>query len=163
MPAEPLAEPAQEPATSVRGTPPDQDWALTAQALDELDLDKELERLERRGQPAPTHPASQDDKLQARRDELHPHEHAEDLFGTATDEPYVPQEPAEPTPVLLEPEPLELDLEPAPGERTEPTLGSNLDLDIDGEPPCTVRPNAMTSPHSANRCASAMTKPRKRA
>ncbi len=47
----------------------------------------------------------------------------------------MPQEPAEPTPVLLEPEPLELDLEPAPGERTEPTLGSNLDLDIDGEPP----------------------------
>lgn len=135
VPAEPLAELAPEPAISVRGTPPDQDWALTAQALDELDLDKELERLERRGQPAPTHPASQDDKLQARRDELHPDEHAEDLFGTATDEPYAPQEPAEPTPVLLEPEPLELDLEPAPGERTEPTLGSNLDLDIDGEPP----------------------------
>jgi len=135
VPAEPLAELAPEPAISVRGTPPDQDWALTAQALDELDLDKELERLERRGQPAPPHSASQEDKLQARRDELHPDEHAEDLFGTATDEPYAPQEPAEPTPVLLEPEPLELDLEPAPGERTEPTLGSNLDLDIDGEPP----------------------------
>lgn len=37
--------------------------------------------------------------------------------------------------MLLEPEPLALDLEPAPGERTEPTLGSNLDLEIDDEPP----------------------------
>ncbi|HDS1766795.1 DUF3426 domain-containing protein [Pseudomonas putida] len=129
------AEPAPEPAISPRGSPSDQDWALTAQALDELDLDKELERLERRGQPAPTRPASQDDQLQARRDELHPDEHAEDLFGTATEEPYPAQEPAEPGPVLLEPAPQDLDLEPAPGERTEPTLGSNLDLDIDGEPP----------------------------
>lgn len=37
--------------------------------------------------------------------------------------------------MLREPEPLELDLEPAPGARTEPTLGGNLDLDIDDEPP----------------------------
>lgn len=36
--------------------------------------------------------------------------------------------------MLLEPQPLELDLEPVPGERTEPTLGRNLDLDIDDEP-----------------------------
>ncbi len=136
-PAEPLIEPAStpEPAVEVRSSTLDQDWALTAQALDELDLDKELERLERRGQPAPTRPASQDDGLQARRDELHLDEHADDLFGTATDEPFEQQHPAEPAPVLLQPEPLELDLGPAPGERTEPTLGSNLDLDIEDEPP----------------------------
>lgn len=136
-PTEPLIEPAStpEPAVEVRSSTLDQDWALTAQALDELDLDKELERLERRGQTAPTRPASQDDGLQARRDELHLDEHADDLFGTATDEPFEQQHPAEPAPVLLQPEPLELDLGPAPGERTEPTLGSNLDLDIEDEPP----------------------------
>ncbi len=136
-PVVPKVEPAitPEPAASERSTRPDEDWALTAQALDALDLDKELERLERRDQPAPARPANQDDGLQARRDELHPDEHADDLFGTATDEPFEPQKPPEPAPVRLEPEPLELDLEPAPGERTEPTLGSNLDLDIDDEPP----------------------------
>ncbi|MCE0908184.1 MULTISPECIES: DUF3426 domain-containing protein [Pseudomonas] len=137
VPAEPLIEqaPPPEPAVEVRNDRPDDAWALTAQALDELDLDKELERLERRGQPAPTRPANLDGGLQARRDELHPDEHADDLFGTATDEPFEPQQPAEAAPVLLEPEPLALDLEPAPGERTEPTLGSNLDLEIDDEPP----------------------------
>lgn len=137
VPAEPLIEqaPPPEPAVEVRNDRPDDAWALTAQALDELDLDKELERLERRGQPAPTRPTNLDGGLQARRDELHPDEHADDLFGTATDEPFEPQQPAEAAPVLLEPEPLALDLEPAPGERTEPTLGSNLDLEIDDEPP----------------------------
>ncbi|WP_060498532.1 DUF3426 domain-containing protein [Pseudomonas sp. NBRC 111133] len=137
VPAEPLIEqaPPPEPAVEVRNDRPDDAWALTAQALDELDLDKELERLERRGQPAPTRPTNLDGGLQARRDELHPDEHADDLFGTATDEPFEPQQPAEAAPVLLEPEPLALDLKPAPGERTEPTLGSNLDLEIDDEPP----------------------------
>lgn len=136
-PAEPLAEPviAPEPVASESGTTPDEDWALTSQALDALDLDMELERLERRGQPASARPASQDDRLQARRDELHPDEHADDLFGTATDEPFEPQPAIETAPVLREPEPLEQDLKPAPGERTEPTLGGNLDLDIDDEPP----------------------------
>lgn len=136
-PAEPVAEPAMtpEPVPHERSITPDEDWALTAQALDALDLDQELARLERRGQPAPTRPANLDDGLQARRDELHPDEHADDLFGNATDEPFEPQTPAEPTPVLLEPQPLELELDPAPGERTEPTLGRNLDLDIDDEPP----------------------------
>ncbi|CAI3810191.1 hypothetical protein GLGCALEP_05886 [Pseudomonas sp. MM221] len=136
-PAEPVAAPAitPEPVTRERSITADEDWALTAQALDALDLDQELERLERRDQAAPARPANQDDGLQARRDELHPDEHADDLFGNATDEPFEPQSPAEPAPVLLEPQPLELDLEPAPGERTEPTLGSNLDLDIDDEPP----------------------------
>lgn len=135
-PAEPLVEPAiaPQPVASEPSAPSDEDWALTTQALEALDLDMELERLERRGQPASARPASQDDGLQARRDELHPDEHADDLFGTATDEPFEPQQAVEPTPVLREPEPLELDLEPAPGARTEPTLGGNLDLDIDDEP-----------------------------
>ncbi|WP_031325884.1 MJ0042-type zinc finger domain-containing protein, partial [Pseudomonas taiwanensis] len=46
-PAEPLAEPviAPEPVASESGTTPDEDWALTSQALDALDLDMELERL----------------------------------------------------------------------------------------------------------------------
>ncbi|GLO43885.1 DUF3426 domain-containing protein [Pseudomonas putida] len=138
---EPVVEPAgaPEPASSERSLTPDEDWALTAQALDALDLDKELERLERRSQQAPARPANQDDGLQARRDELQPDEHVDDLFGTATDEPFEAQKAAEPAPVLLQPHPLEpnleLDLEPTPGERTEPTLGGNLDLDIDDEPP----------------------------
>ncbi|MCE5987186.1 DUF3426 domain-containing protein [Pseudomonas sp. 5FOS] len=134
-PDEPVVEPAAapEPASSERSFNPDEDWALTTQALDALDLDKELERLERRSQTAPARPANQDDGLQARRDELQPDEHVDDLFGTATDEPFEAQKAAEPEPVLLQE--LELDLEPTPGERTEPTLGGNLDLDIDDEPP----------------------------
>lgn len=136
-PAEPPAEPeiAPEPVASEPGSTPDEDWALTNQALDALDLDMELERLERRGQPATARPASQDGGLQARRDELHPDEHANDLFGTADDEPFEPQPAIDTAPVLRDPEPLELDLEPAPGDRTEPTLGGNLDLDVDDEPP----------------------------
>ncbi|WP_087499524.1 DUF3426 domain-containing protein [Pseudomonas sp. SID14000] len=147
-PAEPQVDPAiaPEPAASERSITPDEDWALTTQALDALDLDMELERLERRGQPATARSASQGDSLQARRDELHPDEHANDLFGTATDEPFEPQLAAEPAPVLREPEPLELDLEPTPGDRTEPTLGGNLDLDIDDEPP--VRHAAEIDEHS---------------
>ncbi|AYG46845.1 DUF3426 domain-containing protein [Pseudomonas sp. Leaf58] len=135
VPDEPVITPAAAPAISERRSQPDEDWALTAQALDALDLDKELERLERRAPPAPAHPVNPNGGLQARRDELQPDEHGDDLFGTATDDPFESQPAAAPAPVLLEPEPLQLDLEPAPGERTEPTLGGNLDLDIDDEPP----------------------------
>ena len=144
-PAEPRAEPAiePEPAASAPGITPDEDWALTSQALEALDLDMELERLERRGQTATARPASQDDGLQARRDELPPDEHADDLFGTATDDPFEPQPELEPAPVLREQEPL--DLEPAPGERTEPTLSGDLDLHIDDEPP--VRRTAEIADH----------------
>ncbi|HEN8800853.1 TPA: DUF3426 domain-containing protein [Pseudomonas putida] len=138
-PAEPVVEPVipAKPAISERSSTPDEDWALTAQALDALDLDKELERLERRGQPAPARSSNLDDGLQARRDELQPDEHADDLFGTATDDRFEPAHSAEPTPVLLETANVEQepDLGPAAGERTEPTLGASLDLDIDDEPP----------------------------
>ncbi|MDH4553227.1 DUF3426 domain-containing protein [Pseudomonas sp. BN607] len=138
-PAEPVPAPAitPEPVSRERSITPDEEWALTAQALDALDLDQELARLERRGQPAPARPANPDNGLQARRDDPHPDEHAHEhgLFGTATDDPFEPHPAAEPAPVLLEPQPHPLDLQPEPGERTEPTLGSNLDLDIDEEPP----------------------------
>ena len=152
-PDEPAVEPTVEPAAgpapaaSERSVTADEEWALTAQALDAMDLDQELARLERRGQAAPARPANQDDGLQARRDEVQADEHADDLFGTATDEPFEPPKAAEPAPVLLQAEPLEPepDLQPAPGERTEPTLGSNLDLDIDDEPP--VRGNAEVDEH----------------
>ncbi|MQG94097.1 DUF3426 domain-containing protein [Pseudomonas sp. MN1F] len=111
-----------------------EDWAVTAQALDELDLDQELARLERRGEPSEARPDTQGAALQARRDEPAADEHADELFGTATDEPHEPHEPHEAhasTPVLLDEQPLA----PEPGDRTEPTLGGNLDLDLDDEPP----------------------------
>ncbi|MBI6941738.1 DUF3426 domain-containing protein [Pseudomonas putida] len=121
--------PAPEPAVSVRPPAAQDDWAATAQALDELDLDQELARLERRGKPAEARPAAAPDALQARRDEPAADVHGDELFGTATDDHLEPQAVHEPAPVLLAQEPL--DLEPAPGDRTEPTLGGNLDLDLD--------------------------------
>ena len=128
--------PAPPEAASSAPTPaPGEDWAVTAEALDALDLDKELERLERRGGPAQARAARQDDGLQARRDEGHADEPVDDLFGTATDDPLEPPLQAQPAPVLLTPEPQAPDLQPAPGERTEPVLGSNFDLDFDDQPP----------------------------
>lgn len=134
-PAETVAEPAvtPDPPVSERPLAIEEDWALTAQALDELDLDQELARLEQRGDPAESRPARADNGLQARRDEHQPDAHADKLFGNATDDRFEPQQAPAPAPVLLEQEPL--DLEPAPGDRTEPTLGGHLDLDIDDEPP----------------------------
>ncbi|WDY57440.1 DUF3426 domain-containing protein [Pseudomonas sp. PSKL.D1] len=123
--AAPVAPPEPEPAEPV-------DWAATAQALDELDLDQELARLERRGKPAEPGPASTSGALQARRDEPAADEHGDEPFGTATDDHHEPHQPDLPAPVLVEQEPLEL--EQAPGDRTEPTLGSSLDLDLDDEP-----------------------------
>ncbi|MBV4489709.1 DUF3426 domain-containing protein [Pseudomonas oryzicola] len=156
VPDEPAVEPrvAHEPAVDEHSSSADGDWALTAQALDALDLDKELERLERRGQPIPARAAEQDDRLQARRDELQPDEHANDLFGTASDDSFEPPIADEPAPVL-QPQPLELDLEPTPGQRTEPTLGGSLDLDIDDEPPVRQvaddnRPAFDASPHASD-------------
>lgn len=116
LPAAPPTPPAPvavEPPPAPASAPipePQEDWALTAQALDELDLDEELARLERRG--------GQTDKP----------------FGTATgtaddtrvtqgDEPMLVEQPS-------------LDLAPSPRDRTEPTLGAAVDLDSDDvEPP----------------------------
>lgn len=50
LPDAEAATPAPPEAASSAPTPaPGEDWAVTAEALDALDLDKELERLERRG------------------------------------------------------------------------------------------------------------------
>ncbi len=99
--AEPPAAPASEPVAEPR-----EDWALTAQALDELDLDEELARLERRS------------------------EATDEPFGTATEAPVEAREDHGDEPMLVE-SAQDLDLEPAPGDRTEPTLGTAVDLDID--------------------------------
>ncbi|MDH1575744.1 DUF3426 domain-containing protein [Pseudomonas sp. GD03746] len=123
---------APEPPVSERLAAEPQDWAATAQALDELDLDQELARLERRGKPDEPRPAVPADALQARRDEPAAEPHGDELFGNATDDHHEPLETIDSTPVLLKQEPL--DPEPAPGDRTEPTLDGNLDLDFDDEP-----------------------------
>lgn len=99
--AAPPAAPASEPVAEPR-----EDWALTAQALDELDLDEELARLERRS------------------------EAADKPFGTATEAPVEAREDHGDEPMLVEPA-QDLDLVSAPGDRTEPTLGTAVDLDID--------------------------------
>ncbi|MFP3373850.1 DUF3426 domain-containing protein, partial [Pseudomonas sp. SIMBA_068] len=67
-PAEPVAAPpvTPDPPISERPAAIEEDWALTAQALDELDLDQELARLERRGDPAAARPVKPDNGLQAR-------------------------------------------------------------------------------------------------
>ncbi|MDF0733762.1 DUF3426 domain-containing protein [Pseudomonas entomophila] len=134
-----VAEPTPAPAAPVvqppaeRVPPSQDDWASTAQALDDLDLDQELARLERRG-GQPEHPARADgDGLQARRDEQGTDEHSDEPFGTATDDHHLEPEPHEvPAPTLVEQEPLDLPAQPE--ERTEPTLGLALDLD-DEDPP----------------------------
>ncbi|MDI9778531.1 DUF3426 domain-containing protein [Pseudomonas putida] len=125
---EPVAVP--EPVASEPPAVEKDDWAVTAQALDELDLDQELARLERRGEPAEPRPDSKGAALQARRDEPVADEHADELFGTATDDRHEPLAADDPAPVLLDEQPGE----PEPGDRTEPTLGGNLDLELDDEP-----------------------------
>ncbi|AXM96771.1 DUF3426 domain-containing protein [Pseudomonas plecoglossicida] len=129
VPPEPPAEApaAPAPAASERAPVKPEDWAATVQALDELDLDEELARLERRGQPAEPRVAPADDALQARRDEPQADDLGSTPFGTATDDVLEPQATDEPAPVLMEQE--LLTLEPGPGDRTEPTLGNSLDLD----------------------------------
>ncbi|MFO3725034.1 DUF3426 domain-containing protein [Pseudomonas sp. HLMP] len=127
---EPTPEPAAQPA-SQRPVVDQEDWTLTAQALDDLDLDQELARLEQRDTPAERQEAPRAEALQARRDAPDDEAHSDAPFGTATDEQPDLHPVDEPAPVLVEQE--DLDLEPAPGDRTEPTLGSNLDLD-DEEP-----------------------------
>ncbi|MFJ4345761.1 DUF3426 domain-containing protein [Pseudomonas sp. NPDC089401] len=133
-PAEPVVAPEPEPLPEPEPSEPPAvekgDWAVTAQALDELDLDQALARLERRDKPAEARPSAQADALQARRDEPAADGHGDELFGTATDEPHEPYETHEPAPVLLDEQPLE----PEPGDRHEPTLGGDLDLDLDDTP-----------------------------
>lgn len=123
--------PANEPAPMTEA-----DWAVTAEALDALDLDQELARLERRS-PAERPAAQPSGTLHARREEQPGDEHADEPFGTATDERPEPDAEPEAAPVLIELEPLELDL--GAETRTEPTLGTT-DLDLDDEPPVRHQP-----------------------
>ncbi|MDC0687806.1 DUF3426 domain-containing protein [Mitsuaria sp. RG] len=110
--------------------PGEDNWSVTAEELDALDLDQELARLERRS-PGDRRGATKG-VLQARRDEQVGDGHGDELFGTATDNDLEPVQVREEAPVLVEQEPL--DLEAAADERTEPTLGS-ADLELDDEPP----------------------------
>ena len=134
---EPVQAPAPEPAQPPQSAPPEpaqgqepEDWAITAQALDELDLDQELARLERRDAPQDNQSPPREDALQARRDDHGQDEHPDEPFGTAADHRLDLPPADEPAPVLVEQEPLDFDVEPEPDERTEPTLGG-LDLDDD--------------------------------
>jgi predicted Zn finger-like uncharacterized protein len=117
-PSEPLAAPAQ-------------DLASTTEALEALDLDHELARLERR-RPGDRRVASEEATLHARRDEHGPDEHADTPFGTATDDRSEPEAVREDAPVLIEQQPLTAQAASV-DERTEPTLG-NADFDLDDEP-----------------------------
>ncbi|MEE1889341.1 DUF3426 domain-containing protein [Pseudomonas carassii] len=136
--AEPVVSvpPAAEPVAETPESDED-NWSVTAEELDALDLDQELARLERRS-PGDRRGATQS-VLQARRDEQVGDGHGDELFGTATDDDLEPAQVREEAPVLLEQEPL--DLEPAADERTEPTLGS-ADLELDDEPPVRHPPAA---------------------
>nr|WP_314479475.1 DUF3426 domain-containing protein [uncultured Pseudomonas sp.] len=124
VPVEPA--PLQAPVTASD----DEAWAQTAQALDELDLDKELERLERRSSPVQVREADQASMLHARRHEEDADEHLDEAFGTATGEPFEPQQ-ADAAPVL-KPIPL---ADALPEKRTEPTFAAELGADADDEPP----------------------------
>ncbi|MFG0629905.1 DUF3426 domain-containing protein [Pseudomonas sp. xss_2] len=127
----PTPEAVAAPAPAPVDAPTADNWAATSQALDDLDLDQALAHLERRDQPVEGQAEARNDALQARRDDHSLDEHHDQPFGNATDEP-AQELPAllEPQPPLIEAQPL--DLEPAPGERTEPTL--SLDLEADDEP-----------------------------
>ncbi|MGE7992408.1 DUF3426 domain-containing protein [Pseudomonas sp. NPDC089554] len=121
-------------AAEVAPVPPSRDdWASTTQALDELDLDQELARLERRGAQPEREAKANAETLQARRDEHHGDEHDDKPFGTANDgDPHL--EPETQPPLAQAPIEQEIvNLEPPAESRTEPTLG--LALDLDDEPP----------------------------
>ncbi|CAG8869463.1 hypothetical protein PS627_03536 [Pseudomonas fluorescens] len=119
----------------------------TEQSLDDLDLDQELARLERRGGVRDRRAEAADERLHARRDEpdMDESDDANTPFGTARDaqpEPDLPEEPAPPLIVEQADEP-----EQEAGDRTEPSL-SNLDLNADDEPQVDHRDRArITEPY----------------
>lgn len=136
----PLTEaPAQPPQTALAAAPvaadpvapsPNQgDWAAD---LDAMDLDQALAHLERRGPDAQRQRAHGDDSLQARRDDPRADELGEQAFGTANDEHLEPHHEPPPTPILLDTPAPDLDAEDS--ARTEPSLGTRLDLDDDERP-----------------------------
>ncbi|MHC6227614.1 DUF3426 domain-containing protein [Pseudomonas sp. X10] len=146
-PATPAIQPVPTPSApepAIEHPPVSQEeWAVTEQELDDLDLDQALAHLERREDIVERQAEPRDEQLHARRDEPDADDHHDDHepFGTATEEHAEPGEPLEPSPPLIEQEALDLDTEP--DERTEPSLTTlDLDLDDDSEPP--VRPAKRT-------------------
>ena len=135
-----IAEPALEPPVA-----PAKAWDNVDLDLDQLDLDRELARLEQREiQPSMTfHPAPRrEDNLSAKRDDPQGDDLLEaGLFGTPASE-REPAEVVEPgEPLLIEP-PLQLDSrepddEPMPGDRTEPSLSLDLQEPEEHLPPPT--------------------------
>lgn len=134
-PAAPEPEPVA-PATQ-------HEWSAADLDLDQLDLDQELARLEQREiQPITELKATapREDSLSAVRDEPESDEQlwTDSLFSTPADEREALDETLdEPQPPLIEQQPLDLDLVPAPGERTEPSLSLTpdvLDDDLDDTP-----------------------------
>ncbi|MGF6594150.1 DUF3426 domain-containing protein [Pseudomonas sp. 2835] len=127
-PVEPVAEPAQAPSQH--------EWSAAELDLDQLDLDQELARLEQREiQPTTEFKAAapREDSLSAHRDSPgQDDQHWPDsLFSSpASEREQLSAELDEPQPPLIEQE--ALDLAPAPGERTEPSLSLDvLDDDLD--------------------------------
>ncbi|MGH8379694.1 DUF3426 domain-containing protein [Pseudomonas sp.] len=140
---QPAAEPTTtEPAPPVPVTPVSQhQWSATELDLDQLDLDQELARLEQREiQPTTEFKARapREDNLSAHRDgpESDDPQWPDSLFSTPASERETQTEALdESQPPLIEQEPL--DLAPAPGERTEPSLSLDLDVlhdDLDAKP-----------------------------
>ena len=101
-------------------------------SLDDLDLDHELARLERRSGTRDRRAEATDERLHARRDEPDTDEHdAGDVpFGNARDDHPELDLPQEPVPPLIVEQ--ALDPEPAPGDRTEPSL-SSLEFENDDQ------------------------------
>ncbi|MGN8261072.1 DUF3426 domain-containing protein [Pseudomonas sp. SMSB3] len=132
---------APEPSPSATPAVAKDDWTLTAQALDELDLDQELARLERRGERTEPRAEALADNLQARRDEPVSDQQHDVPFGTASDDAHEPEAPEEPMPLLLDEQPPEVQAD----ARTEPTLGARLDLDLDDPAPTPVRTDAAST------------------
>ncbi len=144
----PVSEPAVVPPPApVQPAPVSQrEWSAAELDLDQLDLDQELARLEQREiQPTTEFKAgtAREDSLSAHRDEPETDDQhwPDSLFSTPANEREASSEVLdEPLPPLIEQEPL--DLAPAPGERTEPSLSLEaLDDDLD-EPAQPIRPLA---------------------
>ncbi|MFJ1339340.1 DUF3426 domain-containing protein [Pseudomonas caricapapayae] len=140
---QPAVEPAPPEPVAPEPTTPvgKREWSASELDLDELDLDQELARLEQREiQPTTEFKASapREDSLSAHRDEPESDDQhwPDSLFSTPASEREAQGDTLdEPQPPLIEQEPL--DLAPAPGERTEPSLSLTqdvLDDDLDDVP-----------------------------
>ncbi|ROL77541.1 DUF3426 domain-containing protein [Pseudomonas vranovensis] len=128
VPVEPVAEPAKAPSQH--------EWSAAELDLDQLDLDQELARLEQREiQPTTEFKAlaPREESLSAHRDspEQDDQHWPDSLFSSpAAEREHLSAELDAPQPPLIEQE--ALDLAPAPGERTEPSLSLDaIDDDLD--------------------------------